>query len=118
MPGGVKITVGRAEGASVRLSHDTVSRIHCTLELDDSGRITLSDNNSANGTKAHINGQWRDVAAPTPVQPDTMLLLGEYACTARKILARCPELLSGQPPKPPGDAVFVRDPETGQVVKK
>jgi ABC transport system ATP-binding/permease protein len=49
-----RITVGRAEEATVSVNHNSVSRLHCEIHRLEEGRYEIVDKGSANGVR--VNG--------------------------------------------------------------
>jgi pSer/pThr/pTyr-binding forkhead associated (FHA) protein len=45
-----ELIIGRDEDCDIRIKSPVVSREHCTIEQDDSGRLMLSDAGSTGGT--------------------------------------------------------------------
>ncbi len=60
-------TVGRSEAASIRLQHETVSRMHAEVIPLTDGRVYITDCASRNGTFIYVDGtdgadgQWRQI---------------------------------------------------------
>jgi hypothetical protein len=50
-----RMTIGRSRESDIFLEDLAVSRLHTTIQRDDTGRFILRDENSANGT--YVNGQ-------------------------------------------------------------
>lgn len=50
--------IGRAMGCELRLEHDSVSRLHATVEVTGEGYLAVLDNDSSNGSFLHRNGRW------------------------------------------------------------
>ena len=55
---GNKLRVGRAEDLDVWVNHRSISREHADLVVDDSGRVTVIDRGSANGTRIDGEEVW------------------------------------------------------------
>ena len=51
-------SIGRSGACDLRLEHDSVSRIHATVEVTGEGYLAVSDNGSSNGSFLHRNGRW------------------------------------------------------------
>lgn len=51
--------IGRSRRADIRLSDDTVSRMHAELTLAGSGRLYLTDRGSLRGTWIRDSGEWK-----------------------------------------------------------
>ena len=59
-----------------------VSRTHALVDVDDTGRILVTDNHSANGVEAQTDPPVRlDPGVPYVIEPGTTLLMGDVACT-------------------------------------
>ncbi|WP_424947187.1 FHA domain-containing protein [Candidatus Spongiihabitans sp.] len=125
----IVVTVGRAESCLVRVSNSTVSRLHCTITLYSRDQMFVSDDNSANGTKIRVDGQWQPVHGPHPITPKTMMMLGEYVVVVHQLLAGSTEAMAvlSQVSPPPqnqtadpinSSATVKRDPITGEIIKK
>ena len=52
-------SIGRRRDSDIRLSHETVSRMHAELTLTTEGRCFLTDRNSLRGTWVFRAGDWR-----------------------------------------------------------
>jgi pSer/pThr/pTyr-binding forkhead associated (FHA) protein len=50
--------IGRAPGCELRLEHDSVSRLHASVEVTEEGYLAVFDNDSSNGSFLHRNGRW------------------------------------------------------------
>ncbi|MBT8039742.1 MAG: FHA domain-containing protein [Xanthomonadales bacterium] len=50
--------IGRATGCELRLEHDSVSRLHASVEVTEEGYLAVFDNDSSNGSFLHRNGRW------------------------------------------------------------
>ena len=46
-------SIGRTAGNALRIDHESVSRVHCSVSLRSSGEIVVSDLGSANGTSVN-----------------------------------------------------------------
>ena len=113
-----KITVGRAENASVRVLHESVSRCHCTISIASPSRIFIEDMNSTNGTKANLGGDWVVIDRMVPVTLDTMIMMGDYSATVRGLLECSPAAMSLLRGKAEDAPKIRRNPETGEIIKK
>jgi len=51
-------TIGRASECNLVLSHDSVSRVHASIEVTGEGYLSVQDAHSSNGTFLHRNGRW------------------------------------------------------------
>jgi len=51
-------TIGRANECSLVLNHDSVSRVHASIEVTAEGYLAVQDEHSCNGTYLHRNGSW------------------------------------------------------------
>ncbi len=51
---GERLTVGRAEDASISINHNSVSRLHCEIHSLGEGRFEIVDKGSSNGVR--VNG--------------------------------------------------------------
>lgn len=72
LAGGRTLRVGRGQDADIVVAHDTVSKSHASLSLDD-GRYWVEDRGSSNGT--FTDGQ--RITARVPLAPGSRLRLGE-----------------------------------------
>jgi pSer/pThr/pTyr-binding forkhead associated (FHA) protein len=67
-----RMTVGRAEDASISVNHNSVSRIHCEVHALGDGRFEIVDKGSSNGVR--VNGaDWRRGI----VEPGDVIELGD-----------------------------------------
>lgn len=89
------ILIGKQGNQPFPLTDSTISRRHAVLTVDPSGRLTLRDNDSANGTWIKMrDGSFKRLVGETQVRPETVIRLGpEYICTVHQILKK--------PEKPP-----------------
>jgi len=51
-------TLGRGTECDLVLKHDSVSRLHASIEVTDEGYLAVGDLNSSNGTFLNRNGRW------------------------------------------------------------
>lgn len=59
-----------------------VSRTHALVDVDDAGRIVVTDHHSGNGTETQTDPPVRlDPGVPYVIEPGTTLLMGDVACT-------------------------------------
>lgn len=68
------VTVGRASDAGIRIEHDTVSRVHATIDTRGE-RATISDAGSANGLR--LGRLRRAVSGAVPLEPGQRFRLGD-----------------------------------------
>ncbi len=68
-----ELSIGRQAGNSLLLTAGGVSRQHARVYLEG-GKVLVEDLGSANGT--HVDGE--RIAEPTPLTPQSSVLLGEY----------------------------------------
>jgi pSer/pThr/pTyr-binding forkhead associated (FHA) protein len=67
-----RMTIGRAEDASISVNHNSVSRIHCEVHALGDGRFEIVDKGSSNGVR--VNGaDWRRGI----VEPGDVIELGD-----------------------------------------
>jgi pSer/pThr/pTyr-binding forkhead associated (FHA) protein len=52
------ISIGRSPACELQLEHDSVSRLHATVQATDEGYLAVQDNHSSNGTFLRRNGRW------------------------------------------------------------
>jgi pilus assembly protein CpaF len=91
-----EVTVGRSRGCGVVLRDPSVSRGHALLSVA-SGRVTLQDLRSSNGT--YVNGRRLD--AETPLTEGDRVVIGETALYLRRAGAG-----SARAPAPSDGAAF------------
>jgi DNA-binding NtrC family response regulator len=73
---GVRVLVGRARNADVRIDHVSVSREHAVFQVDQTKQsVTIEDLGSANGTR--VRGTPLTPRLPIEVVPDDVIDLGE-----------------------------------------
>ncbi|MBL8957343.1 MAG: sigma 54-interacting transcriptional regulator [Myxococcaceae bacterium] len=73
---GATTVVGRGQDVAVQFDDETVSRQHCTIELDENGRdYRLVDPGSANGT--WVNGR---PARTQPLANGDLVQVGRWSC--------------------------------------
>ena len=51
-------TIGRENECHLVLNHDSVSRVHASIEVTGEGYLAVQDEHSSNGTFLHRNGRW------------------------------------------------------------
>ena len=67
-----RMTIGRAEDATISVNHNSVSRIHCEVHALGDGRFEIVDKGSSNGVR--VNGaDWRRGI----VEPGDLIELGD-----------------------------------------
>ncbi len=71
LPTGDTITVGRSAQAQYQLTQSNVSSLHATLRRNPDGTVTITDNNSTNGT--FVNGQ--RIAGTVPLKSGDQVML-------------------------------------------
>ncbi len=63
-----------------------VSRTHALVDVDDAGRIAVTDHHSGNGIETQTDPPVRlDPGVPYVIEPGTTLLMGDVACTIEAI---------------------------------
>lgn len=115
--------VGRGEQADVRLSHDTVSRLHLRITTLSAAEYLVEDLGSANGTWV-MRGEQRLPVSSERLTPADQLVLGDYPVTLAVLLELSGQS-SQQAPRPRNDDSNTRDPfsryvrsEDGRYVRK
>ncbi|WP_405780317.1 FHA domain-containing protein [Streptomyces sp. NBC_00859] len=73
---GGRIRIGRSAEADVPLDDPDVSRMHCTVTVEQDGRVSVTDLGSTNGTTLDGSGVGGD---PVRVTPGSLLRIGESA---------------------------------------
>lgn len=92
----IVITVGRGSGNDVVINDPLVSRTHCQIVQDDSGRFKLVDLNSRNGTFVNGTRQY----GPTTLNKTDIIRIGN---TTLPWLSYFSNPIKPQPPVGPGD---------------
>jgi pSer/pThr/pTyr-binding forkhead associated (FHA) protein len=62
-----RMTVGRAEDASVSINHNSVSRLHCEIHSLGDGRFEIVDKGSSNGVRVNASDLRRGIIEPGDV---------------------------------------------------
>jgi pSer/pThr/pTyr-binding forkhead associated (FHA) protein len=62
-----RITVGRAEDATVSINHNSVSRLHCEIHALGDGRFEIVDKGSSNGVRVNTADLRRGIVEPGDV---------------------------------------------------
>jgi pSer/pThr/pTyr-binding forkhead associated (FHA) protein len=62
-----RMTVGRAEDASVSINHNSVSRLHCEVHALGDGRFEIVDKGSSNGVRVNAAELRRGIVEPGDV---------------------------------------------------
>ena len=128
------VTVGRSDAATIRLRHETVSRLHAEIIPLSDGRVYITDCASRNGTFLYddgADGQWRQIRQDF-ADPEARVRFGEVEMTVPHLLTKIPRIqgaAAGPANGPPaGHAVarpaekldashgVVRNPETGEPI--
>ncbi|MDC0663153.1 FHA domain-containing protein [Marinobacter sp. SS21] len=116
-------TVGRGVQADVRLSHDTVSRLHLKVTPISDSQCLVEDLGSANGTWVLRDGQ-RFAIGHEPLANHLQLTLGDYPVTLTQLLNLHQQAQAGAE-QPSGADHQTRDPfsryvrtEDGRYVRK
>ncbi len=93
VPLGLKpITIGRAEGNTVRLTERNVSREHARLATDADGSWFIEDLQSYNGLR--VNG--RRVDGRAPLREGDIVRIGDYMLSLRGQAVTSPELAANE----------------------
>lgn len=85
------ILIGKHGNQPFKLTDSTISREHAILRVDKAtGKITLRDNNSLNGTWVLAkDGSFKRINDEVQVGPDTFIRLGaNFTCTVKKFLEK------------------------------
>jgi pSer/pThr/pTyr-binding forkhead associated (FHA) protein len=64
---GERLTVGRAEDASISINHNSVSRLHCEIHALGDGRFEIVDKGSSNGVRVNTAELRRGIIEPGDV---------------------------------------------------
>jgi pSer/pThr/pTyr-binding forkhead associated (FHA) protein len=62
-----RLTVGRAEDASISINHNSVSRLHCEVHALGDGRFEIVDKGSSNGVRVNTADLRRGIIEPGDV---------------------------------------------------
>jgi hypothetical protein len=76
-------SIGRAAGNAVRIDHESVSRLHCSIALRSTGEIVVSDLGSANGTS--VNGRSLGTSEARAVEAGDVISVGDVQITIAAI---------------------------------
>ena len=74
LPASGAITIGRDEGADVRIIDDLASRMHARLEVESTSRLSVEDLDSLNGT--FVRGERIEPRRRVVLQPGEALTIG------------------------------------------
>lgn len=91
---GSSITIGRSPKAQYRMPQEDVSSMHATLSRNPDGSITITDNNSTNGT--FVNGM--RISSQVLKPSDQVMIAGRYPLNWKTILAPTTPAGGGVPP--------------------
>lgn len=83
-----ELSIGRAAGCDVRLHDDLVSRLHAKVIVDQDGRISVEDLDSANGTL--VNGA--AIAKRTAIEQSDLIEIGSSLLTVMAVDRRAADL--------------------------
>jgi hypothetical protein len=86
------VTFGRGSQNDVVFSDMTVSGTHCRIEMDDAGRITITDLNSTNGTR--VNGV--AISSPTILNPSDVVKIGNTTLDWQQYFNTSGTVVSGE----------------------
>ncbi|HTG14103.1 MAG TPA: FhaA domain-containing protein [Blastocatellia bacterium] len=75
--------IGRAAGNALRIDDASISRIHCSLALRESGEVVVADLGSANGT--FVNQGLLGSNEARPVEESDVIRVGDVTLTVSKI---------------------------------
>src|SRR5580700_9019920 len=64
---GERLTIGRAEDASISVNHNSVSRLHCEIHSLGDGRFEIVDKGSSNGVRVNTAELRRGIIEPGDV---------------------------------------------------
>lgn len=73
--------IGGRRAVAVVTPGRELSRTHVLIDVDDDGRITITDNGSTNGTQAKPPATDFIPGTPRVIAPGTTLVLGDVECT-------------------------------------
>lgn len=62
-----RMTIGRAEDASISINHNSVSRLHCEVHALGDGRFEIVDKGSSNGVRVNASDLRRGIIEPGDV---------------------------------------------------
>ncbi|HKP38704.1 MAG TPA: FHA domain-containing protein [Pyrinomonadaceae bacterium] len=83
VPGGRRLSVGRATDNHLHLNDASVSKIHAALKMDNLGTLMVADTGSTNGT--HINGQRIPYGEARPINEGDLVAFGDVEVRFRRI---------------------------------
>jgi pSer/pThr/pTyr-binding forkhead associated (FHA) protein len=75
--------IGRAAGNALRIDDASISRIHCSLALRESGEVVVADLGSANGT--FVNQALLGSNEARQVEEGDVIRVGDVTLTVSKI---------------------------------
>lgn len=84
----MEILIGKQGNQPIQLTESTISRRHAILHFDEqTGRLTLTDNNSTNGTWVMgKDGKFKRLMQPAMVSDETLIRLGaEFTCRIKQL---------------------------------
>jgi len=94
LPASGAVKIGRDESAEVRITDDLASRLHAQLDVDPSGRLTVEDLGSSNGT--FVRGERVEPGRRVVLQPGEALTIGfTHLMVQRRRLAAPPRRFHG-----------------------
>jgi len=67
-----RMTIGRAEDASISINHNSVSRLHCEVHSLGDGRFEIVDKGSSNGVRVNASDLRRGI-----IEPGDLIELGD-----------------------------------------
>ena len=74
LPAGGSISIGRDDGADVRITDELASRLHARLHVDSGGTLAVEDLDSSNGT--FVRGERIETGQRVPLQPGEAVTIG------------------------------------------
>ncbi|HJR07264.1 MAG TPA: FHA domain-containing protein [Pyrinomonadaceae bacterium] len=82
VPGGRRLSVGRATDCDLSLAHPSVSKIHAALVMNREGTLLVSDTGSVNGT--YINGRRINYGEARQLEDGDVVAFGDVEVRLRK----------------------------------
>ncbi|NUU08425.1 FHA domain-containing protein [Leifsonia sp. C5G2] len=80
------VAVGDRKPITVESPERMLSRTHALVDVDDEGRIVVTDYHSGNGIETQTDPPRRfEAGVPYTIEPGTSLRMGDVVCTIERV---------------------------------
>lgn len=96
-----EIIIGKEGTQSIKITDPYVSRQHAKLVIDNTGKMTITDNGSLNGTFLKMqNGQFKQITSYAVTAGMTLRFGPQFECKVK-------DLIPAAPPPPPAEKIDI-----------